>query len=81
MTIQQLEHYKSSFATHFQDYILIADLDSGHNLIAYATPYCNFEEIVMEVCEGLPDTIDFNDHLSIYLYQFGRNEYVRIGIN
>ncbi|TKC09885.1 hypothetical protein FA048_06630 [Pedobacter polaris] len=77
----RLERYRKHFLNHFEDYIIAAEFDAGQNLIVYATPYQNFDEIIMEICEGLVDTVDFPDHLFLYLYSFGNNEYIKIAIN
>ena len=81
MTRPRLERYRKTFLSYFDDYVLAADFDVQQNLVVYTTPYRNFDEVIIEVCEGLIDTVDFSDHLFVYLYPFGSNQYVRIGIN
>ncbi len=81
MNRPRLERYRTQFLNYFQDYVLAAEFDAQANLVVYATPYQNFDEVVVEVCEGLLDTVDFPDQLYLYLYPFGSNQYVKIGIN
>ena len=81
MTRPRLERYRQHFLDHFDDYIMVAEFDKDQHLIVYANPYINFEETIMQVCEGLFDTVDFPDHLNLHLYSFGSNEFIRIVIN
>ena len=81
MTRRQLEIFREEFLMYYEDYILIADFDQQENLVVYSTPYLNFDEVIVYVCESLLDTVDFEDHLAIYLYQFGKNDCIRIAIN
>ena len=77
----RLERYRKQFLYHFEDHVLAAYFDAQQHLVVYATPYQNFDEIVMEICEGLIDTVDFSDRLLLYIYPFGSNVYIKIGIN
>ncbi|TKC10523.1 hypothetical protein FA048_10085 [Pedobacter polaris] len=77
----RLERYRKYFLNHFDNYVLAAEFDLKKNLVVYATPYQDFDEIVIEICEGLVDTVDFSDHVLLYLYPFGSNKYIKIAIN
>jgi hypothetical protein len=81
MTRPRLERYRKQFLDYFEDHVIAAEFDDNLQLIVYANPYRNFDETVMEICEGLFDTVNFNDHLYLYLYPFGKNQYIRIAIN
>jgi len=77
----RLERYRKYFIDYFEDFVIAAEFDESQQLIVYANPYREFDQTVMEICEGLFDTVDFPDRLLLYLYPFGRNEYIRIAVN
>jgi hypothetical protein len=81
MTRPRLERYRRTFLSYFNDHVLAAEFDEQQNLIVYATPYYDFDKVIIEVCAGLMETVDFSDHLFLHLYPFGSNHYVKIGIN
>ena len=81
MTRPRLERYRKHFIHYFEEYIIAAEFNESQQLIVYTNPYKEFDHTVMEICEGLLDTVDFPDHLSLYVYPFGRNECIRIAIN
>ena len=77
----RLERYKKHFVQYFQQQVIAAEFDPQEHLVVYANPYLDFEQLTLEICEGLFDTVDFPDHLVMHLYPFGANHYVRIAIN
>ncbi len=81
MTSQQLDTFKREFINYYENDILIADFDQQGHLIAFAKPFLDFDEVIVNVCEGMLDIVDFKQHLEVRLYPFGSNEFVEIGIN
>lgn len=81
MTSEQLDLFKMVFVNHYENEILIADFNDQGHLVAFANPYLDFDEVIVSVCEGMLDIVDFTQHLEIRLYQFGTNEFIEIGVN
>ncbi|MDQ8052221.1 MAG: hypothetical protein REI78_04305 [Pedobacter sp.] len=81
MDRQELELFRQEFSEYYDDHVVVTDLDSMGNMVVYTSPYKSFDEVILYLCEHLPYTIHFDDHLDIYLYQFGTNGCIRLGIN
>jgi len=81
MTTQELEMFRNEFLEYYHDYIISADFDENENLIVFSKPYLNFDEVIFHLAESILDTVNFDDHIDVHLYQYGKNDYVEIGIN
>ena len=77
----RLLRYKKNFENYFHQEVIAAEFDPQQHLVVYANPYLDFEQLTLQICEGLFDTVDFPDQLIMHIYPFGGNQYVRIAIN
>jgi len=75
------ENFRKAFLDYFDQEVISADFDEQQNLIVFVSPYLNFEEIIMNICDNILETVYFRQQLQLHLYPFGSNEGVKISIN
>ena len=75
------EKFRQDFLAYFKDDVISAEFDSWQQLIVLVNPYRDFEEIVMQICENILETVYFRQHLELYIFPFGSNESVKLKIN
>jgi len=81
MTRPHFEQFRKALLDYFQGDVIVAEFDNWDNLILFANPYQNFEELAINVCDNILETVYFSQHLELRLYPFGTNEYLKISIN
>ncbi|MFI5452220.1 hypothetical protein ACHMWN_08695 [Pedobacter sp. UC225_61] len=66
---------------YYNDMLLSGEIDQGKNLIVYVRPDIDFEAAVSHLRDSILDAVDFEEHLDVYIYPFGSNEFITLGIN
>lgn len=64
-----------------QIYIMISPVVCSVSPSSSSSPYLDFEQLALQICEGLFDTVDFPDQLIMHLYPSGGNQYLGIAIS
>ena len=81
MTRPILERFRQEFVSYFEDYVIAAEFDHSENLVVFTNPYIRFDEVVIQICEGLFETLSFQQKFALYLFPFGSNGYIKLSVN
>ena len=81
MTERQLEKFRITFLSYYTDYIISAKIDENENLVLIARPECEFQDVLEYISDSILDTVTFDEHLDVHLYEYGKGEFVQLGIN
>jgi len=81
MNDQQLSIFKDDFFAYYRDLLISTEIDSSNNLIVFVRPDLDFDETVAYISDSILDTVVFEEHLDVYVYPFGSNEFITLGIN
>jgi len=81
MTTAQLEKFRTEFLEYYSEQLLNAEIDENQNLIAYVRPDLDFDQTVAYLSDSILDTVDFEEHLDVYVYLYGSNQFEQLGIN
>jgi hypothetical protein len=81
MTDAQLEKFKAEFLDYYSDLLLSAEVDKNQNLLIYIRPDIDIDETLAHISGSILDMVDFEEHLDVYVYRYGSNESVPLGIN
>jgi len=80
-TKEELERWSAEFLEYYKDYIISAKIDEDENLIVVARPELEFQDVLEYISDSILDTVEFEEHLDVHLYEYGISEYTEIGIN
>jgi len=75
------ENFRTVFLDYFKEEVLTAEFDAAQQLIVFTNPFFAFDELVMNICDNILETVYFHQHLELHLYPFGSNECFKISIN
>jgi len=78
---EQLENFKDEFLAYYKDYIIAASIDQDENLVVVARPELEFQKVFAYISASILDTVNFEEHLDVHLYEYGVGNYIEIGIN
>ncbi len=80
-TREELEKWSVEFLEYYKDYIISAKIDEDENLVVVSRPELEFQVVLEHLSDSILDTVSFEEHLDVHLYEYGVGEYVEIGIN
>lgn len=78
---EQLQKFSEEFLAYYREYIISAHLDENENLIVVARPEIEFQKVLEYISDSILDTVKFDEHLDVHLYEYGKGEFIEIGIN
>ena len=81
MAPKRLEKFRANFLAYYKDYIISAQIDENENLVVVSRPELEFQTVLEYLTDSILDTVMFDEHLEVHLYEYGSGEFVPIGIN
>lgn len=76
-----LEYFQNELMTSCPDYLLHAEFTDNGKLLLQVKPFVNLDLVMQEFRDDIMELVNFEQHLDIYLYKFGKNEMIEISVN
>ena len=81
LTNEKLANFATNFLAYYKEYIISAHFDENQNLVVVARPELDFQTVVAYLTVSILDTVNFDEHIDVHLYEYGTGEFIEIGIN